>query len=169
MSRGLEFIEKGAFQSNEDQSLSVITAFDYLDSLFDPEIFIRQAHRILEDNGLLFLTTRCISGFDMQVLWKNSKSILPPHHVTLFSVEGLVQYFESNGFIVKELSTPGQLDLDIIGNAVQEKPDLEIPKFIQYLIEKRDSTAHQSFKEFLQKHRLSSFTRIVVQKDKLRK
>lgn len=158
------FIEKGAFQSNSDGSLSVITAFDYLDSLFNPEAFIQQAHRILENKGLLFLTTRCISGLDMQILWANSKSILPPHHVTLFSIEGLVPYFESNGFAVRELSTPGQLDLDIVANALQADSSLQIPQFIAYLIKSRDRNAHQSFKEFLQKHRLSSYTRLVVQK-----
>ncbi len=158
------FTEKEAFKSNIDRSLSVITAFDYLDSLFNPEEFIQQAHRILEDKGLLFLTTRCISGFDMQILWANSKSILPPHHITLFSIEGLVTYFETNGFAVRELSTPGQLDLDIVANALQIDSSLQIPQFIAYLIKSRDRNAHQSFKEFLQKHRLSSYTRIVVQK-----
>lgn len=159
-----DFTQKGAFKSNTNASMSVITAFEYLDTMFNPREFIQEANRILMEGGLLFLTTRCISGFDMQVLWENSKSILPPHHVSIFSVEGLIQLFESAGFVIQELSTPGQLDLDIVANALKENPQLKVPQFIKYLIHQRDPEAHQSFKEFLQKHRLSSHTRIVVQK-----
>jgi hypothetical protein len=132
--------------------------------MFNVEEFIKHAHRVLEPNGLLFLTTRCISGFDMQLLWQRSKSILPPHHIILFSIEGLIQFFQSNGFTIQELSTPGQLDLDIVANTLKESPDLEIPEFIKYLIQNRTPETHKSFKEFLQKHRLSSHTRIVAQK-----
>jgi hypothetical protein len=161
---GLNLLETGAFRERKDQSISIISAFEFLDSMFNPEEFIRQAYRILEMKGLLFLTTRCISGFDMQILWEHSKSILPPHHVSLFSIEGLILFFESNGFVIRELSTPGQLDLDIVSNALQDTPDIEIPEFVKYLIQNRDSETHKSFKEFLQKHRLSSHTRIVIQK-----
>ena len=164
-SLGSEFVETGAFKQNGDASISVITAFDYLDSMFNPEEFISQAYRILEVGGLLFLTTRCISGFDMQILWQESKSIYPPHHVTLFSIEGLKMFFESYGFAIRELSTPGQLDLDIVKNAMKDNSNLEVPDFVKYIIGKRDNKTHQSFKEFLQKHRLSSFTRIVLQKN----
>lgn len=161
---GAHFSEISSFKDNEDSSISVITAFDYLDSLFNPEEFIRQAYRILDKKGLLFLTTRCISGLDMQILWKQSRSILPPHHVTIFSIEGLICFFQANGFKICELSTPGQIDLDIIANSLKNDPTLKIPPFITYILEKRGKDTHYSFKEFLQKNRLSSYTSIVVQR-----
>ena len=74
-------------------------------------------------------------------------------------------FFESYGFAIRELSTPGQLDLDIVKNAMKDNSNLEVPDFVKYIIGKRDNKTHQSFKEFLQKHRLSSFTRIVLQKN----
>jgi hypothetical protein len=161
---GTGFEEKGAFSENEDASVSVITAFEFLDSLFDPEVFVRNAHRVLEENGLLVLTTRNITGFDLQILWESSKSIMPPHHVTLFSIEGLIQFFESNGLKVRELSTPGQLDLGIVQKTLTSHRRSKTPRFFQYLLECRGLDAQRSFKEFLQKNRLSSHTRMVVQK-----
>ena len=105
-------------------SISALSAFEYLEGIFQPEILIKSIQRVLSKNGLLFLTTRCVSGFDIQILWQHSKSILPPQHVTLFSIEGMVSFLESNGFSIKELSTPGQLDLDIVSNELEI-----IPKF----------------------------------------
>ena len=93
MSRNVE----EAFNKIGGGFVSAITAFEFLDNIYEPELFIQQAHRVLEEKGLLFLTTRCVSGFDLQILWENSKSIYPPHHVSLFSVEGLIQFFQSNG------------------------------------------------------------------------
>ena len=148
----------------EDESISALSAFEYLEGIFQPEILIKNIHRILSDKGLFFLTTRCVSGFDIQILWEHSKSILPPQHVTLFSIEGMVCFLESNGFSIKELSTPGQLDLDVVSNEILNNPKIPIPYFIRYLIQRRDKATRKSFKEFLQKHRLSSHTRIVAQK-----
>ena len=147
-----------------ENSISVLSAFDYLDGIFKPEVFIKNIYRILSPDGLFFLTTRCSSGFDMQILGQHSKSIRPPSHVSIFSIEGLITFFESNGFTIKELSTPGQLDIDIVSRELKLNNQLEIPQFIQYFLQNRDSNCFQSFKEFLQKNRLSSYTRILVQK-----
>lgn len=165
-----EYVDRGPLRSYGDATISVISAFEFLDSLFAPELFARDAERVLEPGGLLFVTTRNISGFDMQVLWEKSRSILPPNHVTIFSVEGMVAFFERHGFIVRELSTPGQLDLDIVANALAELPTGgprrvgDIGGFLNYLLSKRGKEAHQSFKSFLQGNRLSSHARMVLQK-----
>ncbi len=154
-------IERLANQT--DHSISVLSAFDYLDGIFRSEIFVQHVKRVLAPRGILVLTTRTISGFDLQILGEHAKSILPPNRVTLFSIEGLVALFENYGLTVRELSTPGQLDLEVVANFMRHNPQFDVPPFIRYLIEKRDQEAHQSFKAFLQQHRLSSHARLVVQ------
>jgi len=164
----IKFEDRGPLRQYSPGSLSVITAFEFLDTLYEPDMFGRDSFRALEPDGLLFITTRTVSGFDIQMLWSESKSILPPNHVTLFSIEGLITFFQRHGFLVRELSTPGQLDLEIVARWMAEKGagggrgGLEA--FIGYLVEKRDKDAQLSFKEFLQRNRLSSHARLVLQK-----
>ncbi len=163
-----QFKQTKSFKDNKDCSISVITAFEYFEGIFNPENFIKQAYRILDNGGLLFVTTRCISGFDLQILRENSNSILPPRHISLFSIEGLITFFESNGFVIQELSTPGLLDLDIVAKALKRDSRLHVPEFIKYILEKRDSETQRSFRRFLQENRLSSYVRVVAQKNPIK-
>ena len=70
--------------------------------------------------------------------------------------------FKRNGFEIIELSTPGQLDVDLVKNAIKNNPNLKISRFVTYLLQKRDEDSHRSFQEFLQRYKLSSHVRIAA-------
>jgi len=162
--------EKTGVQVVEDSigSLSdkadAVTLFVVIDRLSDVDAFVGALERVLVTGGLCFLTTISISGFDLQVLWDKSNSIFPPDRMNVLSTEGLMTLFERHGFECIELSTPGLLDVQIVANAYKENASIEIPRFVRYLIDQRDSDTLQAFQEFLQMNRLSSFTRAVFQK-----
>lgn len=141
-----------------------VTLFEVIDRLADVEAFFNTLEKMLVPGGLCFLTTISISGFDLQVLWEKSSSIFPPDRINVLSTEGLMLLFERHGFECIELSTPGLLDIQIVANAYKKDPQLNLPRFVKYLLENRDIDALQSFQEFLQMNRLSSFTRIAAQK-----
>lgn len=143
---------------------NLATSFEVLEHVFSPVDFLRSLRNILADNGIVLFTTLTISGFDLQVLWDRSKSIYPPHHINLISVEGMHRLVESAGFEVMEISTPGNLDVDIVINAVKEDPSIEIPRFARYLIQQRDERTHQEFQALLQRNRLSSHIRCIARK-----
>ena len=145
-------------------SATSISALEVIDRISNPKEFITKVRSLLVDNGLFFLTTSTISGFDLQILWDHSKSIYPLDHMNLFSIEGITELLTSCGFEIIELSTTGQLDLEIVKNAKKANPDLEVPRFISYLIEHRDEDAHRAFQEFLQQYNLSSHLRIAARK-----
>jgi len=162
---GLEVVNKKIeVYSKEFASANAISALEVIDRMSNPEQFIKNARSMLVDDGLLFLTASAISGFDLQILWDRSKSIFPLDHINLFSIEGITKLLEKNGFEIIELSTPGQLDLEIVKNAMKTYSDLKLPRFISYLIEKRDENAHREFQDFLQRFNLSSHLRIAAQK-----
>ena len=48
-----------------------------------------------------------------------------------------------------ELSTPGQLDVELTRSAVREDPTIELHPFVKYLFEERDKLAHSDFQAFL--------------------
>jgi Zn ribbon nucleic-acid-binding protein len=146
------------------ESLGAVTAFEQLEHQFCPRDFLRSVHDMLIDGGIFFLTTRTISGFDLQVLWDRAPYIFVPEHLNLLSIEGIRSLLEGAGFRLLELSTPGQLDVEFVQRAIAEDPTIELPRFVRYLLDGRGAETHSDFQSFLQKNRLSSHVRIAAQK-----
>lgn len=145
-------------------TVDFVTAFDVVDRCVDLPAFVRAAHRGLRDGGLLFIAAPSISGFDLQVLWDGSPTIMPPDKLNLLSVEGFEELFAAPQWDICEFSTPGMFDVESVGRAVKATPEAGWPRFIRYLLEKRDEGALIAFQEYLQTYRLSSFARLVVRK-----
>lgn len=150
--------------SKEKIDAHIITAFEVIERSYNPEKFLKSINNLMGDNGLLFLTGRTSTGFDLQTLWGESKNIIPFDHINILSIEGAIKLFDRCGFEIIELSTPGQLDVDMVISALDDNNQLKLPRFINYLIHNRDENAHKAFQEFLQKFRLSSHLRIAAQK-----
>jgi len=139
------------YKESNEINANVVSALGNIDRVFNPENFLKAARSFLCDDGLLFLTTSTISGFDLQVLWNNSK-------------RGLTSLIEKSGFEIIELSTPGQLDVELVKNAMQKNKKIKVNRFISYMLNKREESAHYSFQKFLQQFKLSSHVRIAARK-----
>lgn len=162
---GFEVINKSIFEVNpKELQVDVITAFASLGRVFSPEKFLSAIHSVLSSKGLLLFTVSASSGFDLQVLWENSKIVYPPEHINLFSVEGLEKLLKRCGFEIIELSTPGQLDVELVKNALKKNENIKINRFLSYLLKKRNDNAHRMFQEFLQQFKLSSHVRVAARK-----
>ena len=147
---------------NED--VDAITLFEVLDHTSDVEALFRKVCGMLKKGGLCFLTTILCSGFDIQILWDKAQNLFPPDRLNVFSVEGLEALFLRHGFKCLEFSTPGVLDVEIVAKAIDQDPSANIPQFVRYLIENRDSNIRRDFQEFLEASLLSSYGRILLQK-----
>jgi len=141
---------------------SFASAFEVIEHPFDPAEFLNGVHRLLKPDGMFLFTTLTISGFDMQVLWEHSKSIYPPHHINLMSVSGIKTLVERSGFEIAELSTPGQLDVDIIRNIVTENPEIELNRFAHHMAFGVSDEVRAAFQSFLQAQNLSSHIRVIA-------
>lgn len=148
----------------EPQAYSAITAFEIFDRFFDPAQVLAGLYDTLTKDGLLFITTLSASGFDIRLLNEKSRSIVPPIHLNIFSVEGMIRLLESQKFEILELSSPGSLDVDLVTTAMQSHPDLKLPPVIDDLMKHRDETIKNDFQEFLQRALLSSHMRVVARK-----
>jgi hypothetical protein len=113
-------------------------------------------NHLLRAGGRLLLTGLSVDGFDIQALWEHAKSISPPHHINFMSIQGFERLLKRAGFSKVDIFTPGKLDVDIVKNTVEERPDaLNDQRFIRNLL-KLDEKALKEFQQFLSKHRLSS-------------
>lgn len=161
--KGFTIIEKPVedVEIGEVQA-SFMTAFEVLEHVHNPVGFLRGVQRVLQPDGLLLLTTLTVTGFDIQVLWEHSKSVYPPHHINLLSVSGIEQLVRRVGFELVELTTPGQLDIDIVRNTVNENPSITLGRFIRQLVFEVSDDVREAFQQFLQAHRLSSHIRVIA-------
>jgi hypothetical protein len=144
--------------------VDVVTAFDTLDRAADVRALVADVASVLRPGGLFFVTAPCISGFDLQVLWDRSSAILPPEKLNLLSIEGFAHLFEGGSWQIRELSTPGVFDVDNVRQAILSEPDIACPRVVRGLVLQPSPEARLELQEYLQRHRLASFARLVVRR-----
>ena len=114
----------------------------------------------LDNKGLLFLSTRVSTGFDILSLKENVGDIFPYEAATIPSIEALEIALEKSGFDILEISTPGTLDMK---HVIENKSKLgQNELFIRYLVEKADDSLISEFQRFLQKNAISSHAQLVA-------
>jgi hypothetical protein len=113
--------------------------------------------------GLIFFSTLAASGFDIQVLWEQSRSVSPPQHLNFPTVAGAVRLIERAGLEAVAITTPGELDVDIVRNRLVAEPALHVPRFARTLAAADDDT-RAAFQQVLRAHRLSSHVQCVARR-----
>jgi SAM-dependent methyltransferase len=162
--RGYDVIQKYVGGTEDIKiNASFATAFEVIEHVLDPLTFLSSAKRILRRGGLLMFTTLTVSGFDIQVLWEKSKSVYPPHHINLLSIDGFRKLVERSGLNLVHLCTPGELDVDIVRNICLENSDVEIPRFAASIINASEKV-RTDFQSFLKANNFSSHIRIIAKR-----
>jgi hypothetical protein len=80
------------------------------------------------------------------------------------SVEGVEKLLTRNGFEMEELSTPGELDVDIVLNSIGENKEIELPRFIRQIVHSSNEELKKNFQKFLKENRLSSHIRAIARR-----
>ena len=141
----------------------VVTAFDTLDRTSDVRALVAAMADGLRPGGLLFVTAPTISGFDLQILEGDAGAVLPPAKLNLLSISGYGRLFGVAPWRVVELSTPGLFDVENVRQAVLASPDAAWPPVVRSLV-LQPVEARRELQEYLQRRRLASFARLVVQR-----
>ncbi len=144
-------------------SAEAIVMLESLDRVDDPGGLLRGAFARMVSGGLLFVTALVASGFDLEVLGLKNLYLYPPDRTNCFSLRGLRQLLEKQGFKLLEVSTPGVLDVEIVQAHLQVDPSLPLSCFEREIVG-ADAETRSEFQSFLQRMGLSSFARIVAKK-----
>ena len=77
--KGLEVVEAVVEEMvDHDGSADLVTCFEVLEHVHDPQAFVQPLVRLLRPGGTLVISTLTIDGFDLRVLWERSVQIRPP-------------------------------------------------------------------------------------------
>ena len=141
----------------------MVVCFEVLEHVHDPLAFVRTLARLVRPGGYVFVSTLCVDGFDIQMLWEKSNSIFPPHHINFISVVGFRKLLARAGLIELDVSTPGQLDVDIVRKSARREPEiLAGQRFIRRIVE--DEALAGPFQQFLADNCLSSHAWVIGRK-----
>ena len=144
-------------------SEGAIVMLESLDRVDDPRALLQGAVARMQDGGLLFVTALVASGFDLKVLGLRNQYLYPPDRTNCFSIAGLRQLLEKQGFKLLEVSTPGVLDVEIVQAHLRADPTLPLSDFERWIVG-ADGETRSEFQTFLQRRGMSSFARIVARK-----
>ena len=155
--RWVEDLDAGSVEAD------LATCFEVIEHTYDPLRFLEGCARAVRAGGRLLLTTLTIGGFDLQVLWERSRSITPPQHINFPTLAGMSRLASRAGLVVEELSTPGELDVDIVRNVLLADPGVDVPRVVRALV-LADDAARADLQGVLRRHGLSSHLRCVLRR-----
>ena len=147
----------------QEGGFALLTAFELFEHLHDPEAFLHQVHSLLKPGGYLYLTTLNGLGFDIQLLWSRSKSVSPPHHLNFLNPGSMNILLRRVGFEVLEISTPGELDWDIIEGSWRAG-ESDPGRFFRTVALRGSRQAKLALQEWLRDNGFSSHMRAVARR-----
>ena len=149
-SQGFEVVES-SYERAELNDVALIAAFEVIEHLYDPGHFLRWCHGALARNGVVLMTCPNIRGFETMILGAESGAV-DHEHINLFTPESLTLLLRNCGFEPFEVSTPGELDVDIV-----RRSGKDVGPFLSACVERGEG-----FQRFLHENRLSSNLRIAA-------
>jgi len=137
-------------------SVDVVAAFEVIEHLFEPRVFLTQCRRVLRPGGLLVLSCPNAEGFDIAQLGPASLAI-DPEHVNLFNPSALSLLVSETRFEMLEATTPGRLDAEFVHAAIVDGR-VEQPRdpFLRRVLVDEWDRLGWPFQQFLADNGLSS-------------
>mgnify|MGYP003337231481 CR=1 FL=1 len=146
-----------------DESFDFLCSFELFEHLRTPKTMIEGAFKLLKPGGKFLLTTLNGLGFDILLMWKESKAVFPPHHLNLSNPKAVSSMLEKVGFEVIQSETPGELDWDIIESNV-ERGSFSADRFWTFLAHHGTEKAKRDLQSWIRKHGLSSHMSLIARK-----
>jgi transposase-like protein len=141
-------------------SKKCFTSFELFEHLHSPKIFMNNLREIMEAGDYFIFTTLSGTGLDIQVLWENSNSVHPPHHLNFLNPQSVRLLLENLGFEIIEITTPGKLDISIMENKIEFVNDRFWKTFLSVSTEEEKN----NMQNYITDNMLSSHMMIVCKK-----
>jgi len=142
----------------------VVVSFEVIEHLLEPRDFVESCAARLRPGGLLILTCPNVAGFEIEVLQAAAPAV-QVEHVNLFRPSSLSAMVERAGLEVRELSTPGRLDVELVRRAaLRGDVSLDGMPFVERIAVSEWERLGDAFQAFLAEHGLSSHLWLIAEK-----
>ena len=143
----------------------IITNFELIEHLFSPMDFLRKVHSLMKKESFFIFTTPNMEGFELFTVFDKSPNVAGPDHLNYFNIDSIRLLLERTGFKDIEVTTPGELDADIVRNKHNEGLiDLRNDPFLYHMLIKSGDKFIESFQGFLKNNKLSSNMLVLAKK-----
>jgi len=146
-----------------EETFDILTAFELAEHLYNPEAFFSKAYSLIKPGGHFIMTTLNGKGFDILLLWDDSKSVTPPHHLNFFNPASIGLLLQRVGFSDIEVSTPGKLDWDIVEGMIV-RDGIDLGRFWNVAANELKEEDKKALQEWIVRCNLSSHMRVVARK-----
>lgn len=119
--KGIEVIEDVIenIELSEHLKFDVLTNFEVIEHLGDPLGFLEKSAKLLVDGGIIMISCPNGEGFDFSILGKECNSV-DHEHLNYFNPTSIETLLKRAGFEVLEVTTPGELDVDLVTSKINE-------------------------------------------------
>jgi SAM-dependent methyltransferase len=161
---GVEVIGGGFSSVKLDEPVDVLVAFEVLEHLVDPGLFLGMVRRCVVPGGVVILTTPNAKGYEVEVLRERSSSV-PFDHVRLYNPESLELLLRRYGLEAVEITTPGRLDVQMVRREYQKGGlDLSARPALEVLMRPEAEGLRAELQRLLVARRQSSHMRCIARR-----
>jgi SAM-dependent methyltransferase len=150
------YAEEAALKDGWRASADLVTSFEVIEHTPDSLGFVRALAALARPGGAVLVSGLTGDGFDIRTLGARANAIAPPHHLTFLSCRGAEALMRRAGLTDVHVSTPGELDVDIVRNALKADNRAVTEPFLRELLLDADDATRAAFQSFLAANRLSS-------------
>ena len=141
---------------NIKKKFDIVCSFEVIEHLFSVKNYFKKLKKLIKPNGILIVTCPNGNGFDVRFLLKESNTI-DHEHLNYFNPESMKIVLEKVNLKLIEISTPGELDVDIVNNFFLKKKNAHISNhFFKTIFNLKNKILRENFQKFLIKNKLSS-------------
>jgi len=117
------FAERAGESDGWRGTADLVTSFEVIEHVAETVPFVAALGRLARPGGIVLVTGLTGDGFDIRALGAKSNAVCPPHHINFLSRDGVAALIGRAGLEEVEFFTPGQLDVDIVMNALNDDPE----------------------------------------------
>ena len=136
-------------------SFDAIVCFEVLEHLLEPGLLLNELKKLLKLNGFFFASTPNAQSLEVQML-RHESTTIDIEHITVLTAASIHALCNRTGYEVIEITTPGELDLELI-NEAGTSFSLEYKKIVKN---------KQEIQSFVADSNLSSHSKIILTRRK---
>jgi SAM-dependent methyltransferase len=138
--------EEASRRESWSGAADLVVCFEVIEHTADSLAFVESLGALAKPGGMVLFSGLSGDGFDIRV----------PHHLTFLSRQGTGDLLERAGLTPVDIFTPGELDVDIVLNALKDDATAVEDPFLQSLLLSSDDQTRAAFQTFLKEQGLSS-------------